>query len=70
MRIICEQNAFLSIQRLERKIPEITLRDFFASQALAGMGEYLMMNRDDLHSIAESCYKIADAMIEVRNEKK
>lgn len=70
MTTIAEQRTMESLQRLEKKIPQITLRDYFASQVLAGMGEYLMTNRDDLHSIAESCYKIADAMIEVRNEKK
>lgn len=58
------------IETLNKIIPEITLRDYFASQVLAGMGEYLIKNRDDLKSIAKSCYNIADAMIEVRNEKK
>ena len=67
---IIEQRTMESLQKLEKKMPEMTLRDYFAGQVLAGMGEYLMTNRDDLHSIAESCYKIADAMIEVRNEKK
>ena len=65
-----EQSTMRAIQAIERKVPEITLRDYFASQVLAGMGEYLIQNRDDLKSIAKSCYNIADAMIEVRNEKK
>ena len=54
---------------VEQKIPEITLRDFLASQALAGMAEYLMRTRDSFEDIAKSCYDVADAMIEVRNEK-
>ena len=55
---------------MDNEYEELNLRDFFASQALAGMGNYLIKNRDDFHSVAESCYKIADAMLEVRNEKK
>jgi len=46
------------------------MRDYFAGQVLSGMGEYLMQNKEDLDSLAKTCYKIADAMIEVRNEKK
>ena len=58
------------VETLNKTIPEITLRDYFASQVLAGLGEYLMRNRENFNAIAESCYKLADAMIEVRNEKK
>lgn len=57
-------------EKLKKFIPfnpeELSLRDYFAGQALAGMGEYLMQNRDNLTSIAKSCYSIADAMLEVR----
>lgn len=65
-----EQYAMWSIRELERKIPEMKLRDYFAGCVLSGMGEYLMRNRENFNAIAESCYKLADAMIEVRNEKK
>ena len=58
------------VETLNKIIPEITLRDYFASQVLAGMGEYLMKDRDSLRSVAKSCYNVADAMIEVRDEKK
>lgn len=68
--IIEKQATMKAIQQIENKISNFTLRDYFVGQVLAGMGEYLMINRDDLHSIAKSCYKIADALIEVRNEKK
>ena len=49
-----------------QKVPEMTLRDYFAGQALAGMGQYLMENRDDLNSIAKTCYSIADSFIKQR----
>lgn len=67
---IIEQRTMESLQKLEKKMPEMTLRDYFAGQVLAGMGEYLMQNKDSLYSIATTCYNLVDAMIEVRNEKK
>ena len=50
------------------KLAKYGLRDYFAGQALAGMGEYLMQNRDSLREVAQTCYGIADAMIEFRKE--
>ena len=51
-----------------KDVDSMTLRDYFAGQALAGMGQYLMENRDDLHSIAKACYSIADTFIEQREK--
>ena len=59
-----------AIQSMARKANEFTLRDYLAGQALAGMGEYLMQNRDGLDKLAESCYNIADAMIKHKELKK
>ncbi len=59
-----------AIQSMAMKMNEFTLRDYLAGQALAGMGEYLMQNRNNLDDVAESCYKVADAMIEYRKLKK
>lgn len=67
---ITEEITHKSIQSMARKINEFTLRDYLAGQALAGMGEYLMQNRNNLDDVAESCYKVADAMIEYRKLKK
>jgi hypothetical protein len=50
----------------ELKSYNLNMRDYFAGQALAGMGEYLMKNRDDLDSVAKTCYAIADSFIEQR----
>lgn len=63
-----ELNAMRAIQSISHKIDGFKLRDYFAGQALAGMGGYLMQNRDDLDSIAKTCYNIADAMLEQRKK--
>jgi hypothetical protein len=65
-----EQYTMQAIQQIAKKINNFTLRDYFAGQALAGMGEYLMQNRENLNEVAESCYKIADVMVEYNKLKK
>ncbi len=65
-----EQHTMRAIQSMVTKVNEFTLRDYLAGQALAGMGEYLMQNREDLNKVAESCYNIADAMLKHRELKK
>ena len=65
-----EQLTCRAIQSIARKVNGFTLRDYFAGQALAGMGEYLMQNRNNLDDVAESCYKVADAMIKHKELKK
>lgn len=42
---------------------DMTLRDYFAGQALAGTGN---VNYHTIKEMAETCYKIADAMLEAR----
>ena len=65
-----ESRTMQAVQNIAIKIDNFTLRDYFAGQALAGMGEYLMQNRENLNEVAESCYKIADAMLEYNKLKK
>ena len=65
-----EGNTMQAIQKIARKVNDFNLRDYFAGQALAGMGEYLMQNRENLNEVAESCYKIADVMVEYNKLKK
>ena len=65
-----ESRTMQAVQNIARKIDNFTLRDYFAGQALAGMGEYLMQNRENLNEVAESCYKIAYAMLEYNKLKK
>lgn len=45
------------------QIGGMTLRDYFAGQALAGTGS---VNYHTIKEMAETCYKIADAMLEAR----
>jgi len=55
-------------------IPEMTLRDYFAGQALAGVLAYYNGHRGDYHtnstpeSTAESCFIFADAMLKEHNK--
>lgn len=63
---VIEARALESIVAINQKIPN--LRDYFAGQVLAGMGEYLMNNKDSIDEISETCYRIADSMIERRKK--
>lgn len=65
---ILEQRCYESIIGINNKIPDMTLMDYFAGQVLAGMGEYLMNNKDSIDEISETCYRIADSMIERRKK--
>ena len=59
---VIEQRTMESIQKMERKISEFSLRDYFAGQVLAGMADYV--DKDNPNLIAKVCYILADAMIE------
>lgn len=68
-----EDEMLKKLEELENKIDDFlathngfSLRDYFAGQVIAGMGEYLLQNRNNLESLAQSCYNIADAMLEIR----
>lgn len=58
---VMEMNTMESLQNFCNKFK---LRDYFAGQALAGLGEYLIQNRDSLDDVADTCYRLTDAMIE------
>lgn len=45
--------------------PELTLRDYFAAQALTGIATGLY----DVKSIGKRCYEVADAMLAARSKK-
>lgn len=45
------------------------LRDYFAAKALQGIVDSSIDCGIEEYRIAESCYKIADAMMVARNEK-
>jgi hypothetical protein len=63
-----EQITMQAIQRLERKIPDMTLRDLFAMSALNGIlcsGTYHNASLD--HKVKQS-WELADAMLRARGE--
>lgn len=50
--------------------PGMTLRDYFAGQALAGIEAKIVeenLTRGQLQQIARNCYMLADFMMEARN---
>lgn len=54
----------------ESNIPymhEMTLRDYFAGQALAGIA--WAINNENPQMVAHECYVMADAMLEARKNK-
>ena len=57
LRKICSMNTPPSIQ-------DITLRDYFASQAMAGLINNGM--HPNIYQLASDAYRVADAMIEAR----
>ena len=62
-----EQRTMRAIQSMNSKMPEVTLRDLFAMNAMQG---FLTCGKEwDMQEIAELSYRQADAMFEVRNKK-
>ena len=60
-----EQITMQSLQRLERKIPDMTLRDLFAMAYMNGVVSRVHIN-DDYEEKAVMAYKVADAMLKAR----
>ena len=65
---VCVYHALDSINEINRKMPEVTLRDLFAMNALNGI-----LAQGDFHGseqqYAEESYCFADAMIKARKNK-
>lgn len=66
---VCVYHTLDSINEINRKMPEVTLRDLFAMNALNGM-----LAQGDFHGseqqYAKQAYNFADAMIAARKIKK
>ena len=65
---VCVYHALDSINEINRKIPDVTLRDIFAMNALNG----ILASPDFSGSpevITETAYQYADAMIQARKKK-
>lgn len=64
-----EQVTMQAIQRLERKIPDMTLRDLFAMSALNGTLRATFYTDKELEMKVEQAYKLADMMLKTRGNK-
>ena len=63
-----EQRTMRAIQNINKKLPEVTLRDLFAMSVINGMSANDDLNDDTLEHLAELAYKQADAMLEARGK--
>ena len=79
---VCVYHALDSINEINRKMPEITLRDIFAMNAMNGiLNDNMRTAVDDIlrndekdkdfwtERIAAASYKMADAMLQARKKK-
>ena len=79
---VCVYHALDSINEINRKMPEVTLRDMFAMNAMNGiLNDHMRTAVDDIlrndekdkdfwtERIAAASYKMADAMMKARKEK-
>jgi hypothetical protein len=64
-----EQITMQSLQRLERKIPDLTLRDLFAMNIINGLCANTLLSTTSLDDFATLTYKQADAMLKAREGK-
>lgn len=68
MTTIEQQRTMIAIQRLNAKVPEVTLRDLFAMSALTGTLRGTTYTDEEIKIKAEQTYRIADAMLEARKK--
>lgn len=79
---VCVYHALESINEINSKMPEVTLRDMFAMNAMNGiLNDHMRTAVDDIlrndekdkdfwtEKIAAASYKMADAMMKARKQK-
>ena len=66
---VCVYHALDSINEINRKIPEVTLRDLFAMSALQGILPTSYGQNANNENVAASAYALADEMIKARKRK-
>ena len=79
---VCVYHALDSINEINRKMPDVTLRDLFAMNAMNGiLNDHMRTAVDDIlrndekdkdfwtERIAAASYKMADAMLQARKKK-
>lgn len=60
-----EHDTMNAIQNINRKLPDVTLRDLFAMSALNAL---LQKPIESFEIVAEQSYRVADAMLEARKK--
>lgn len=63
-----EQRTMQAIQKLNAKIPEVTLRDLFAMSSINGLIYDVGIDEENVQRYANKAYLIADAMLEARKQ--
>lgn len=63
-----ELSTMNAIQNINRKLPDIELRDLVAISVIKVMDNDLFDDDYELKARAEYCYKVADAMLEARKK--
>jgi hypothetical protein len=64
-----EQSIMRAIQNINRKIPEVTLRDLFAMSSINELIHDVGIHKENVQKYANRAYLIADAMLEARGGK-
>ena len=66
---VCVYHALDSINEINRKMPEVTLRDLFAMNAMNGYLSKAYRDNSNLEELASESYKVADAMLKARKSE-
>lgn len=66
---VCVYHTLDAIQEINRKMPEVTLRDLFAMNVLQAILPTPYGQSAENKNVAASAYAIADAMLEARRKK-
>ena len=66
---VIEQRTMESVMELNRKIPELSLRDIFALSAINGIVGNYYLDKQGAKEMADRAYLVADAMLEARGNK-
>lgn len=68
MTTVEEQRTMQAIQNINRKLPEVTLRDLFAMSSINGLIYDVGIDEENVQRYANKAYLIADAMIEAKKK--
>lgn len=63
-----EQLTMLAIQNINRKLPEVTLRDLFAMSIIQTQVKDCLYDDNEIKAMAEQSYRVADIMLETRKK--